>query len=204
MKVGELPHPSTMIDLFSFSCDLGFLSVTTEDVEFSKHCSKYYTQLISKTQHLNSLFGRTAGSNLRMVRPSLMSVVKLFNKSRAKRAAKFGPWFFSSEEVLSLHFSFKLHGILRPGSLVIMNVSFTRAYLGTYRAEFYYSNSRPHKCQTRNYVSTSAENGPAMARPAGPVPAPMFGDVSQPSICSGRCTGFEVPWELSICAGGCT
>ena len=24
-----------------------------------------------------------------------------------------------------------------------------------------------------NYVSTSAENGPAMAGPAGPVPAPM-------------------------------
>ena len=29
-------------------------------------------------------------------------------------------------------------------------------------------------CRTRNYVSTSAENGPAMAGPAGPVPAPMF------------------------------
>ena len=40
-------------------------------------------------------------------------------------------------------------------------------------AKFYYSNSRPHKCRTRNYVSTSAENGPAMAGPAGPVPAPM-------------------------------
>ena len=34
IKVGELAHPSTMINLFSFSCDLGFLSVTTEDVEF--------------------------------------------------------------------------------------------------------------------------------------------------------------------------
>ena len=41
------------------------------------------------------------------------------------------------------------------------------------RSEFYYSNSRLHKCRTRNYVSTSAENGPAMAGPAGPVPAPM-------------------------------
>ena len=49
-----------------------------------------------------------------------------------------------------------------------------RALLGTYPAEFYYSNLRPHKCRTRNYVSTSAENGPAMAGPAGPVPAPMF------------------------------
>ena len=42
------------------------------------------------------------------------------------------------------------------------------------RSEFYYSNSRLHKCRTRNYVSTSAENGPAMAGPAGPVPAPMI------------------------------
>ena len=48
-----------------------------------------------------------------------------------------------------------------------------RAHLGTYPAEFYYSNLRPHKCRTRNYVSTSAENGPAMAGPAGPVLAPM-------------------------------
>ena len=40
-------------------------------------------------------------------------------------------------------------------------------------AKFYYSNSRPHKCRTCNYVSTSAENGPAMAGPTGPVPAPM-------------------------------
>ena len=48
-----------------------------------------------------------------------------------------------------------------------------RAHVGTYPAEFFYSNSRPHKCRTRNYVSTSAENGPAMAGPAGPVPAPM-------------------------------
>ena len=29
------------------------------------------------------------------------------------------------------------------------------------------------KCRTHNYVSTSAENGPAMAGPAGPVPVPM-------------------------------
>ena len=49
-----------------------------------------------------------------------------------------------------------------------------RAHVGTYPAEFFYSNSRPHKCRTRNYVSTSAENGPAMAGPAGPVPAPMI------------------------------
>ena len=49
-----------------------------------------------------------------------------------------------------------------------------RVHLGTYPAEFYYSNSRLHKCRTRNSVSTSAENGPAMVGPAGPVPAPMW------------------------------
>ena len=49
-----------------------------------------------------------------------------------------------------------------------------RAYLGTYHAEVYYSDSRPHKCQMRNYVSNSAENGPAMAGPAGPIPVPMI------------------------------
>ena len=38
-----------------------------------------------------------------------------------------------------------------------------RADLGMYPAEFYYSNSRLHKCRTCNYVSTSAENGLAMA-----------------------------------------
>ena len=48
-----------------------------------------------------------------------------------------------------------------------------RVHFGTYPAEFYYSNSRLHKCRTRNYVSTLAENGPAMAGQAGPVPAPM-------------------------------
>ena len=47
MKVCELPHPSAMIDLFSFSCDLGFLSVSTEDVEFSNLCSKYHTAILA-------------------------------------------------------------------------------------------------------------------------------------------------------------
>ena len=34
--------------------------------------------------------------------------------------------------------------------------------------------TRPHKIRTQNYVSTSAENGPAVAGPAGLVPAPMI------------------------------
>ena len=41
-------------------------------------------------------------------------------------------------------------------------------------AKFYYSNLRTHKCRSCiKYVSTSAENDPAMAGPAGPVLAPM-------------------------------
>ena len=49
--------------------------------------------------------------------------------------------------------------------------------LCTYPAGFYYSNSvweRDHtKVERMNHVSTSAENGPTMARPAGPVPVAM-------------------------------
>ena len=56
-----------------------------------------------------------------------------------------------------------------------------RAHLRTYPAEIillqqFSLGTRPHNIWTHNlmYVSTSAENGPAMAGPAGPVPAPMF------------------------------
>ena len=69
MKVGEFPHPSTMIDLFSFSCDLGFLSVTTEDVKFLKLCSKYYTTILAyldKQQFQYYLSGIYAWESSRM------------------------------------------------------------------------------------------------------------------------------------------
>ena len=90
------------------------------------------------------------------------------NNSRAKLAAKIWTLVFLAVRRGSHALQLQT-GILRPRSLVIL----MRAHLGTYPAEFFYSNSRPHKCRTRNYVSTSAENGPAMAGPAGPVPAPM-------------------------------
>ena len=53
-----------------------------------------------------------------------------------------------------------------------------RAHLRTYPAEFYYSSSVWERDHTKvehiiSYVSTLAENGPAMAGPAGPVLAPM-------------------------------
>ena len=52
-----------------------------------------------------------------------------------------------------------------------------RAYLCTYPAGFYYNSSvsgnETTQSQTHNYVSALAENGLAMAGPAGPVPAPM-------------------------------
>ena len=95
---------------------------------------------------------------------------EVVNNSRAKRVAKiWTTWYFQQWGGALIALQLQT-GILRPVSLVIMNESLMRAYLGTYHAEFYYGNSRPHKCQT---VSTSAENGPAMAGPAGPVPAPM-------------------------------
>ena len=64
------------------------------------------------------------------------------------------------------------------------------AYLGMYHAELYYSNLRPHKCQTRNYASTLAEIGPAMAVPAGPVPVPMI------TACDYISQTFPVPLYL--------
>ena len=70
--------------------------------------------------------------------------------------------------------------------------------LSTYPAGFYYSNSRPHKCQTHNYVLISAENGPAMARPAGPVPAPMQINLARAGIVS---TTFIVPSEMKCKEG---
>ena len=94
---------------------------------------------------------------------------EVVNNSRAKLAAKIWTLVFLAVRRGSHALQLQT-GILRPGSLVIL----MRAHLGTYPAKFFYSNSRPHKCRTRNYVSTSAENGPAMAGPAGPVPAPML------------------------------
>ena len=93
---------------------------------------------------------------------------------------KFGPWYFLAVR-RSTHALQLQTGILRPGSLVIL----MRAHLDTYPAKFFYSNSRPHKCRTRNYVSTSAENDPAMAGPAGPagpVLAPMERYIHQPRL----------------------
>ena len=64
-----------------------------------------------------------------------------------------------------MHFSFKLGATL--------NVNLIRAHLHTYPAGFYYSNSVWEQDHTKVDVSTSAENGPAMAGPARPVLAPM-------------------------------
>ena len=124
---------------------------------------------------------RAAGSNLRMVRPSLMSVVKLLIISARSARQKFGPWYFQQRGGALIALQLQT-GILRPGSLVILNVSLMRVHLGTYPTEFYYSNSRPLKCQMRNYVSTLAENGLAMAGPARPVPAPMHAKHVESSI----------------------
>ena len=100
----------------------------------------------------SAIISRAAGSNLRMVRPSLVSVVTLLIIRARSAWQNLNHIIFSSEEALSIALQLQI-GIIRPESLVILNVSLMRAHLGTYPAEFYYSNSRPHKCRTRNYVN---------------------------------------------------
>ena len=65
-------------------------------------------------------------------------------------------------------------------SLAVLNVSLMRVRLRSYvpcrTLQQQFMGTRPHKSQMHNYVSTSAENGSAMAGLAGPaglVPAPM-------------------------------
>ena len=101
-----------------------------------------------------------------------MLVVKAeaVNNLRAKRAAKIWTLVFLAVRRRS-HCTSASNWDSKAWKFSHTEVSLMRAHLGTYPAEFYYSNSRLHKCRTHNYVSTSAENGPAMA---GPVPAPMF------------------------------
>ena len=90
------------------------------------------------------------------------------NNSRAKRAAKIWTLVFLAVRRRS-HCTSASNLDSKAWKFIVILMS---AHLGTYPAKFFFSNSRPHKCRTRNYV-TSAENGPAMAGPAGPVPAPM-------------------------------
>ena len=108
-----------------------------------------------------------------MVRPSLMSVVKLSIIRAQSARQKFGPWYFLAVRRRS-HCTSASNWDSKAWKF---SHTERRSYACALRyvpAKFYYSNSRPHKCRTRNYVSTSAENGPAMAGPAGPVPAPMI------------------------------
>ena len=76
----------------------------------------------------------------------------------------------STQEALSFHFSFKT-GYGSLGTRLGVTITLLSS------AGFYYSNSvweRDHtKLKHIIYVSTLAEKGPAMARPAGPVPPPM-------------------------------
>ena len=55
----------------------------------------------------------------------------------------------------------------------MLNVSLMHAHLGTYLPNFTTAIRDHTNVERVNYVSTSAKNGPAMAGPAGPVPAPM-------------------------------
>ena len=95
------------------------------------------------------------------------------NNSHAKRVAKIWILVFLAVRRRS-HCTSASNWDSKAWKFSHTDVSLTRVHLGTYSAEFYYSNSRLHKCRKHNYVSTSTENGPAMAGPAGPVPAPML------------------------------
>ena len=64
---------------------------------------------------------------------------------------------------------------LKPGSFAIQNVSLMHVCtLPDFTTAIFSPGTRQHKSRTHNYVSPSAENGPAIAGPAGPVPAPMI------------------------------
>ena len=52
---------------------------------------------------------------------------------------------------------------------------------------------RPHKSRTHTFVSNSAENGPAMAGPAGLVPAPMW------RRCFRRWAASILMWRCFMC-----
>ena len=77
------------------------------------------------------------------------------NNSRAKRAAKIWTLVFLAVRRRS-HCTSASNWDSKAWKFIVILM---RAHLGTYPAKFFYSNSRPHKCRTRNYV-TSAENGP--------------------------------------------
>ena len=118
---------------------------------------------------------RAGGSNLRMVRPSLMSVVKLVNNSRAKRAAK----------IWTLLFFFFLAVRRRSHSTSASNWDskawkFSRTERKSYACALRCISCRillqqfETTTKMSNTYSISAENSPAMAGAAGPVPAPMM------------------------------
>ena len=90
---------------------------------------------------------RAAGSNLRMVRPSLMSVVKLSIICARSAPQNFGPSYF---QLSGRHFSFKL--LLCSLSLAVLNVSLyacARTYV-PFRIllQQFILATRPHKSQS--------------------------------------------------------
>ena len=74
-----------------------------------------------------------------------------------------------------------------------------RMHLHTYPAGFYYSNiqsgneTTTTKSQTHTYVSPSAENDPAMARPARLVPVPMESSGGTQTTPPVQCSGGMAP-----------
>ena len=121
-------------------------------------------------QRLGKTVSRAAGSNLRMVRPSLMVVKLLIIRARSARIINSFLIFLAVRSLSHCTSASNWDSKAWKFSHTERK-SYACALIGTYPAEFYYSNLRPHKRRTHtgNYVSTSAENGPAMAGKAGPV-----------------------------------
>ena len=64
---------------------------------------------------------------------------------------------------------------LKPGSFAIQSASLMHVCtLPDFTTALFSPGTRQHKSRTHNYVSPLAENGPAIAGPAGPVPMPMI------------------------------
>ena len=155
-----------------------------------------------KPHHLHSVSpwvfcSKIRRSNLQMVSPSSMLVVKLCAKCMAKcLAVRRHPHCTSALnwELPLLCSLLQDHNRLRlrctdlvvyyklwPFLLWGGGYFHMRVHLRMYHCQIllqqFSLGMRPHKSQMHNYVSTSAENGPAMAGPAGParpVLAPML------------------------------
>ena len=162
----------------------------------SLNCKNHLPATLISESRSKSPQCRAVWSNLWTVRPSLMSVMKLPIICARSALHEFGPLILAVSR--RSHFTSASNWELPLlCSLSLACTERMRAHLHLYPAGFYYSSSvweRDHTKVERviSYVSTSAENGPAMAGPAGPVSALMQylgGSLRLAPIVMGGCCG---------------